>query len=387
MIFFVLHLFTNFRLSSKSVLILMKILIFIILIFIIIVFLLHYTGSFDAECRSDIDCEQYKTCQPICRLQCKSTICTIVGDVETSDKGVDTFVQRRKLYHRPIVKSEEEPFDTIGNPFASEALLRSHPPMPEKRDLVTHLTISESELEAELKQHLEPEKSGLGSFVTAPTVFNDAKLTIGTSVAHGKRSPGVDDITLTMSRELLSEDIHLQRDVVSSPAFNPQPPGFTPTPKIQTGTTGVTEQYPLNSLESFENIDDEKKDCDNENCDGQSKTTTTFWPITTKALKTTKIHQQKMQFLKGLSRTTQRVPSHGSWTPLGKPQTMQRTTLKSCDSPPICGRNCGVVIDPNGCQSCDCLWRSKNCRSDIECRSLDGQICDFGRCECGTSYT
>jgi len=44
-------------------------------------------------------------------------------------------------------------------------------------------------------------------------------------VAHGKRSPGVDDITLTMSRELLSEDIHLQRDVVSSPAFNPQPPG------------------------------------------------------------------------------------------------------------------------------------------------------------------
>lgn len=259
--------------------------------------------------------------------------------------------------------------------------------MPEKRDLVTHLTISESELEAELKQHLEPEKSGLGSFVTAPTVFNDAKLTIGTSVAHGKRSPGVDDITLTMSRELLSEDIHLQRDVVSSPAFNPQPPGSTPTPKTQTGTTGVTEQYPINSLESFENIDDEKKDCDSENCDGQSKTTTTFWPITTKALKTTKIHQQKMQFLKGLSRTTQRVPSHGSWTPLGKPQTiMQRTTLKSCDSPPICGRNCGVVIDPNGCQSCDCLWRSKNCRSDIECRLLDGQICDFGRCECGPGY-
>ena len=48
--------------------------------------------------------------------------------------------------------------------------------MPEKRDLITHLTISESELEAELKQHLEPEKSGLGSFVTAPTVFNDAKV-------------------------------------------------------------------------------------------------------------------------------------------------------------------------------------------------------------------
>uniref|UniRef100_A0A914KHF4 Uncharacterized protein n=1 Tax=Meloidogyne incognita TaxID=6306 RepID=A0A914KHF4_MELIC len=65
---------------------------------------------------------------------------------------------------------------------------------------------------------------------------------------------------------------------------------------------------------------------------------------------------------------------------------MQRTTLKSCDSPPICGRNCGVVIDPNGCQSCDCLWRSKNCRSDIECRLLDGQICDFGRCECGNSH-
>jgi len=46
--------------------------------------------------------------------------------------------------------------------------------------------------------------------------------------------------------------------------------------KINSGTTGVTEQYPPNSLESFENIDDEKKNCDNENCDLQIKTTT-FW--------------------------------------------------------------------------------------------------------------
>uniref|UniRef100_A0A1I8BGJ4 LOB domain-containing protein n=1 Tax=Meloidogyne hapla TaxID=6305 RepID=A0A1I8BGJ4_MELHA len=154
-------------------------------------------------------------CQ-LCRRQCKSTICTIVGDMETGDERVDAFVQRRKL----ILK---------GNPFASEALLRSHLPMPEKRELVTQLTISESELEAELKQHFEPEKSGLGSFVTAPTTFNDEKLR--TTVSNRKLSPGVDDITLTMSRELLSEDIHLQQDNVSPPSFNPQPPGKINMPK------------------------------------------------------------------------------------------------------------------------------------------------------------
>jgi hypothetical protein len=48
--------------------------------------------------------------------------------------------------------------------------------MPEKRELVTQLTISESELEEELKLHLEPEKSGLQRFVTAPTTFNEEKV-------------------------------------------------------------------------------------------------------------------------------------------------------------------------------------------------------------------
>uniref|UniRef100_A0A1I8BHC2 EB domain-containing protein n=1 Tax=Meloidogyne hapla TaxID=6305 RepID=A0A1I8BHC2_MELHA len=79
---------------------------------------------------------------------------------------------------------------------------------------------------------------------------------------------------------------------------------------------------------------------------------------TTKELKTTTIatptQQQKVPFLKGLFRTTQRVPSHRSRAELGKSQTMRRTTLK-------------------------------NCRSDSEC-SLDGQICDLGRCECGPGY-
>ena len=59
------------------------------------------------------------------------------------------------------------------------SLVRPHEtqiPKPEKRELVTQLTISESELEAELKLRSEPEKNGLRRFVTAPTSFNEEKV-------------------------------------------------------------------------------------------------------------------------------------------------------------------------------------------------------------------
>ena len=68
---------------------------------------------------------------------------------------------------------------------------------------------------------------------------------------------------------------------------------------LGTFTTGISERYPSNSLESivkklfkiyrpfclqdkFENIDDEKEDCENENCvrnnkDEQRKTTIVLW--------------------------------------------------------------------------------------------------------------
>jgi hypothetical protein len=72
----------------------MKIMIFIILILLFIAFLLHYAGQVDAECGYDTSCKQPKICQ------CE----------RIDDSGFDDFVQRIKLYNRPIVKSDEEPF-------------------------------------------------------------------------------------------------------------------------------------------------------------------------------------------------------------------------------------------------------------------------------------
>lgn len=63
-----------------------------------------------------------------------------------------------------------------GNPFATEYLLfnETQLPVPERKELVTQLTISESELEEELQKHLDPERNGgLQKFVTAPSTLEE----------------------------------------------------------------------------------------------------------------------------------------------------------------------------------------------------------------------
>uniref|UniRef100_A0A1I7Z2D5 MANSC domain-containing protein n=1 Tax=Steinernema glaseri TaxID=37863 RepID=A0A1I7Z2D5_9BILA len=56
-----------------------------------------------------------------------------------------------------------------------------------------------------------------------------------------------------------------------------------------------------------------------------------------------------------------------------------------CPSPVPCGKNCGIFIDDNGCQGCQCLWKSITCANDTDCAG-EGLFCDDGRCECRIGY-
>eukprot|EP00081_Caenorhabditis_elegans_P025507 NP_508685.3 Uncharacterized protein CELE_C16B8.2 [Caenorhabditis elegans] len=61
------------------------------------------------------------------------------------------------------------------------------------------------------------------------------------------------------------------------------------------------------------------------------------------------------------------------------------TTKVSCPPPPICGKNCFVALNKNGCQDCQCLWLAQDCENDEEC-SASNQYCDLGKCNCRDGY-
>ncbi|VDN50754.1 unnamed protein product [Dracunculus medinensis] len=53
----------------------------------------------------------------------------------------------------------------------------------------------------------------------------------------------------------------------------------------------------------------------------------------------------------------------------------------NCPPPSVCKPNCGIYIDDNGCQTCQCIWLSTECTHNSDCNdSL--KYCDIGRCQC-----
>ncbi|TKR81292.1 hypothetical protein L596_015188 [Steinernema carpocapsae] len=58
---------------------------------------------------------------------------------------------------------------------------------------------------------------------------------------------------------------------------------------------------------------------------------------------------------------------------------------KECPAPIPCQENCAIFIDENGCQGCQCLWRSLPCDYDSECVG-EGLFCEEGRCNCQRGY-
>ncbi|KAL3098115.1 hypothetical protein niasHT_027660 [Heterodera trifolii] len=182
------------------------------------------------------------------------------------------------------------------------------------------------------------------------------------------------------------------------PGISPQPPGFSPiaTSSSSTTTTKTTKMERTSKglagekEEEREREEEEeksereegkrekegkkserKKGDEEEKRDGGGKGKTKYWP----PLKLATAKSQKR-----ISETTATTEQRETT------ETTQRTTKRNCPNPPVCLRNCGIFIDEDGCQSCQCLWISKACDTDLDCAFTEGQFCDLGRCECAEGW-
>ncbi|KAL3126072.1 hypothetical protein niasHT_001711 [Heterodera trifolii] len=174
------------------------------------------------------------------------------------------------------------------------------------------------------------------------------------------------------------------------PGISPQPPGFSPiatsssstattkTTKMERTSKGLTgEEEEREGEEEEEKSEREgkkserKKGDEEEKRDGGGKGKTKYWP----PLKLATAKSQKR-----ISETTATTEQRETT------ETTQRTTKRNCPNPPVCLRNCGIFIDEDGCQSCQCLWISKACDTDLDCAFTEGQFCDLGRCECAEGW-
>lgn len=513
-----------------------KVIALLLFLVILIGVLLHFADFLDVYCEKDADCKQPTMCRLVCRKNCRSLCVLMMDMIEEKEEGhvvqndavvpssdataadgvndnwwssnnnnmrnkrpmvplsnLDTLnaqqqalLRRRQLHRKPsVLRSEEEPFDTEANLFAAAAVPIKQPetalsPPTKANNLPSNLaplTISEAELEAELRQLTGPDNAagddGPIGFVTAP-----GSEPVTTMRTHSEANTDLREIFATAAtriggndgRNFIHHQHHLQQDTsasgdfimpkllslstsmesrdepqmppqkpmvfttttVSPPSFSPQPPGFTPTTTIAT-TPFTTMTRTANGLPTTSTLQPlsiytstmrtkiigyaSEEEFERRKSGIFGNKTQQFYQMTT-GTRSPWFHKMRPSDLVSVNgiggspsmpmpfsfrRTTQLVPTHKTNTgetataittmhvdananAMITTTTTMRTTLRKCGAPPVCRRNCGVVIDWDGCQSCQCLWTSKTCHSDKDCRSLEGQICDLGRCECGPGY-
>uniref|UniRef100_A0A183BSG8 MFS domain-containing protein n=1 Tax=Globodera pallida TaxID=36090 RepID=A0A183BSG8_GLOPA len=403
----------------------------------------------------------------VCKRNCKSVCVLLAAGKDALASGMGSLdsgkhflatpgrqmaaPKRRKMHRKPTDQSAEDeaPFLSGKNPFS----------LGKMKEVTTPLTISEAELEAELRQNGSKEEEydetpkGPSDFVTAPTAnileeTTDAR-TKGSSppppsstssemhnfretltpkksgtiseVRGRGRSPSPRLMTLSTSMELLpgeNEEVKTttsmrmirpkttttaptQIEDSEPPGISPQPPGFTPIPTSSSSTTTTTTTTTTTVTEdsisatiaaelnneltlpsdqtqtttdrkkssrehySEEIIETKKGKSGSDSFGGKTK----FWPPLKLATSSA-----SSPTLKPFSKTSQHKMS------------TSRTTIRNCPNPPVCLRNCGIVVDVDGCQSCQCLWISKVCDTDLDCAFTEGQFCDLGRCECADGW-
>uniref|UniRef100_A0A914GYX7 Major facilitator superfamily (MFS) profile domain-containing protein n=1 Tax=Globodera rostochiensis TaxID=31243 RepID=A0A914GYX7_GLORO len=418
----------------------------------------------DVHCDSDEDCSSPRVCRFVCRRNCKSVGVLLAAGKDALASGMDSLdsgkhflgtpgrqmaaPKRRKMHRKPTDQSAEDeaPFLSGKNPFS----------VGKMKEVTTPLTISEAELEAELRQNGSKEEEydetpkGPSDFVTAPTanILEETDATTkrsspppppstssemhnfretltpkksGTiSEVRGRgRSPSPHLMTLSTSMELLPGENEQVKTTTSMrmirpkttttaptqiedsepPGISPQPPGFTPIPTSSSSTTTATTTVTEDSISATI-----AAELNNELTLPPSDQTQT----TTDRKKSSREHYSGEEFIemkKGKSGSDSFGGKTKFWPPLklatssassstSKPfsktsqhkMTTLRTTIRNCPNPPVCLRNCGIVVDGDGCQSCQCLWISKVCDTDLDCAFTEGQFCDLGRCECADGW-
>jgi hypothetical protein len=318
------------------------------------------------NCESDEDCTDGKICRMICKKTCSAT-CVSINNLKNK-------------HSKENRSSSEEPFAVETNPF--DTLQR------DDTNFVTPLTISEAELEAELKQSNSDVTIVPPSFTIPTTTFPTPptqlpEFTTTTAIPLEASSPG---------------------QIPHPPGIEQHESGYMPIPEnnITTADATTTIFPPTTVLSNFlepyfgsasggggydKGVDEFQVQTNSNNLIESTlpvseATMFTETPITSFPFETTDafntVTNSVIENLKNNS-IEEPLPNAVQGIPFEDPNNI------GCLPPQICEKNCGIFVDSNGCQICQCLWLSIPCEVTSDCVE-EGQFCDLGRCECMPGY-
>ncbi|KAE9548495.1 hypothetical protein FO519_008298 [Halicephalobus sp. NKZ332] len=369
--------------------------------FILFIFLVEAVFGKN-ECEIDVDCPEGKFCKIVCNVDCE-TKCTTLEEKES-----------RELFSKEQTSSSEEPFVAETNPFEefSQRIQRD--------DAGTPLTISESELEEELRESFQttvPPNSEISAESTAPEAHESTSSSSLESFTepnaletHGNTEPqehhettehqepqghqesgsSVEPISpdgygaTASSGSAVSSSVP-EESTVYPPSETPQPPGFSDLDH----PSGYFTEKKLEDVKTT--VESELTVSMTTEAVVSSSNSVPVRGYDTNALG---ISENDLS-LQDLHTTSESVES--TFAPEIGPNNKSDVTLpeqgvpaeplpeNTCPPPEVCGKNCGVYIDANGCQTCQCLWLPIPCESSSDCVE-EGQFCDLGRCECMPGY-
>uniref|UniRef100_A0AC34F3R8 Uncharacterized protein n=1 Tax=Panagrolaimus sp. ES5 TaxID=591445 RepID=A0AC34F3R8_9BILA len=282
--------------------------------------------------------------------------------------------------------SSEEPFAVETNPF--DTIQRDEPN-------VTPLTISEAELEAELKQSLEVTTLPLPTFENPTTTFPipptplpefTTTTTIpfkASSPAQKPQPPGIDQQQQHESGYMpIPENITSDSTTTVSPSTTTAVFSNYIEPALSGSGGGGGYDKGVDEFVQTANNIDESDDSTlpvSEATMFTESSTVSSLPFETTPFETADPFNATIsEVIKSNEIGEEPLPNAVQGIPLEDPNN-------GCLPPQICEKNCGIFIDSNGCQICQCLWLSIPCEVTSDCVE-EGQICDLGRCECMPGY-
>ncbi|KAI1724384.1 hypothetical protein Ddc_05617 [Ditylenchus destructor] len=328
----------------------------------------------------DKDCPTAFACHLVCQKSCHSVCVPLKIQ---PPKKLSRHPQRPSsaaagAANRQSSTEIDEPFASNANPFFNS------PQRDEQNsELTTPLTISESELETELKKGSTIPEPPSTSLVAPPQTDGQGNFWTWAPGELGGTEPS--------SMPTFEEMTTLSNDI-SSPGFSPEPPGIS--------TTAVTPSY--SSRERSQERLPHSKQIGSHS--GEKYRSLQLLPATSthnptwersseknlKASNGPRPHssEERRTTNSWSAKKTKKSKSKGE--KVQKPdwqKTNNNITNVSggCPIPKICAKNCGIMIDGDGCQTCHCMWISLPCATDLECIGR-GQFCDLGRCECKPGF-
>ncbi|KAK0404794.1 hypothetical protein QR680_017631 [Steinernema hermaphroditum] len=356
-------------------------------------------------CSQESDCAPSETCRRLCNFEghCQHVCVT---------SSVKARILRRSTSPSAPLKTTTAPFTVMTNPFKDEFV---------KADAqeITPQTFSEDDFERELRE------SSPDVLPSAPAAPPSPPLSISTEAmppSLAPEAPGFEEFKTgytnappTTSKRRYPEDkpeaLTSPEEVAATEAASTPPTTSTSRPWFITSTFAPALGVEKNELVKESGYSTEDADVSNAN-ETLEATPTIHLPVAkaayfggvtmgsmTEGVPTTSsatyssdegVEESKSDPSEQPSTSTTEL-LHLSSSPnpqkydTKEAEVQQDDSRSECPTPVPCGKNCGIFIDENGCQGCQCLWQSLSCANDTDCLG-EGLYCYDGRCECRPGY-